>query len=112
MESISAVRKIQPIPTLQSLPNFANKNPVEEDLRKEKIDLTNMKIPVANVVYVPEQQREARAEKHCEQIYRNLADNVTHSFFKDENNKDQIMLQLKQQMEYIYARRYGKKRIG
>ena len=91
------------IPTLSSLPNF-------QKLEEEKIDLSTMKIPASS--YVPEESREDRAQKHCEQIYTNLCDQVSHSFFKDSKNKDQIMTQLKQQIDYIYARRYGKKRIG
>lgn len=50
--------------------------------------------------------------KHCEKIYENLVKNVTHPFFQNVENKDQIMIQLKQQIDYIYSKRYGKKRIG
>jgi ribosomal protein L31 len=69
-----------------------------------------MKVP--SVVYVPEESREERTSKHCDQIYTNLCENVSHPFFKDLKNKQQIMDQLKQQIDYIYAKRYGKKRIG
>ncbi len=91
------------IPTLSSLPNF-------QRLDDEKIDVSTMKIPAS--CYVPEESREDRTQKHCDQIYTNLCDQVSHSFFKDSKNKEQIMDQLKQQIDYIYARRYGKKRIG
>lgn len=91
------------IPTLSSLPNF-------QRLEEEKIDVSMLKIPASS--YVPEEPREDRAQKHCDQIYENLCDQVSHSFFKESKNKDQIMAQLKQQIDYIYARRYGKKRIG
>jgi len=66
---------------------------------------------VANVANVTE-SRSCRNEKHCERIYENLVTNVSVPFFKDPANKDQLMSQLKQQMDYVYARRYGKKRIG
>ena len=64
-----------------------------------------------NAVNVTE-SRSCRNEKHCERIYENLVTNVSVPFFKDPANKDQLMSQLKQQMDYVYARRYGKKRIG
>lgn len=49
---------------------------------------------------------------HCKQIYDNLVKNSTNEYIKDEKNKEQIMSQLKQQIDFLYARRYGKKRIG
>jgi|UniRef100_A0A6C0KD74 hypothetical protein len=50
--------------------------------------------------------------KHCEKIYENLVKNANQPFLNILNDKDQIILQLKQQIDYIYAKRYGKKRIG
>lgn len=58
------------------------------------------------------ESRSCRNERHCEQIYENLVKNVSIPFFQDPANKEQLMTQLKQQMDYVYARRYGKKRIG
>ena len=58
------------------------------------------------------ESRCSRNEKHCEKIYQNLIKNVSHPSFKDPSNKDKIITQLKQQIDYVYARRYGKKRIG
>lgn len=49
---------------------------------------------------------------HCEKVYENLVKNVKQPFIQNEDNKEQIMTQLKQQIDYIYAKRYGKKRIG
>lgn len=50
--------------------------------------------------------------EHCEMIYNDLVKTANLPFFQDPQNKTAIMNQLKEQMEYIYARRYGKKRIG
>lgn len=50
--------------------------------------------------------------QHCEMIYCDLVKTTNLPFFKDEQNKEAIMKQLKEQMDYIYARRYGKKRLG
>lgn len=50
--------------------------------------------------------------EHCEMIYHDLVKTSNLPFFQDPQNKPTIMTQLKEQMEYIYARRYGKKRIG
>lgn len=50
--------------------------------------------------------------QHCEKIYENLVKNANQPFFQKEENKTQIVAQLKQQIDYIYAKRYGKKRIG
>ena len=55
---------------------------------------------------------DALKTKHCEKIYENLAKNADQPFFQKEDNKPQIIAQLKQQIDYIYAKRYGKKRIG
>ena len=49
---------------------------------------------------------------HCEIIYCDLVKTTNLPFFKDDQNKSTIMSQLKEQMDYIYSRRYGKKRIG
>lgn len=49
---------------------------------------------------------------HCQQIYDNLVKNSNNEYIKDEKNKEQVMSQLKQQIDFLYARRYGKKRIG
>ena len=65
-----------------------------------------------DVSNITPETRDCRNEKHCEKIYENLIKNVSQPFFKDPSNKDQIMKQLKQQIDYVYARRYGKKRIG
>ena len=53
-----------------------------------------------------------RAKEHCETIYQNLVKNVDQPYFKDAANKEVFMAQLRQQIDYIYSRRYGKKRIG
>lgn len=50
--------------------------------------------------------------EHCEMIYNDLVKTTNLPFFQDPQNKQTIMSQLKEQMDYIYARRYGKKRIG
>ncbi len=50
--------------------------------------------------------------EHCEIIYNDLVKTTNLPFFKDEQNKSAIMSQLKEQMDYIYSRRYGKKRVG
>lgn len=49
---------------------------------------------------------------HCEQIYNNLVKNSNIEYIKDETNKEQVISQLKQQIDLLYSRRYGKKRIG
>jgi hypothetical protein len=49
---------------------------------------------------------------HCEQIYENLVKNSNIEYIKDETNKEQVISQLKQQIDLLYSRRYGKKRIG
>jgi hypothetical protein len=55
---------------------------------------------------------DALKTQHCEKIYENLVKNVNQPFFQKSENKEQIIAQLKQQIDYIYAKRYGKKRIG
>jgi hypothetical protein len=78
-----------------------------DDEKTETMPNTN----TTNLVNANE-SRSCRNEKHCERIYDNLIKNVEVPFFKDPANKEQLMCQLKQQMDYVYARRYGKKRIG
>lgn len=75
-----------------------------------KIDLSTMKVPVSQE-NEPKNNDEIRM-RHCEDIYSNLCENVKHPFFSNEQNKDQIMGQLKQQIDYIYSRRYAKRRVG
>jgi len=53
-----------------------------------------------------------RATEHCETIYQNLVKTVDQPYFKDAANKEVFIAQLRQQIDYIYSRRYGKKRIG
>jgi hypothetical protein len=50
--------------------------------------------------------------QYCEQIYHNLKNTSGTSFLQDASKRDEIITQLKQQVDYIYAKRYGKKRIG
>lgn len=49
---------------------------------------------------------------HCKQIYDSLVKNSENDYIKDDKNKEQVMSQLKQQIDFLYARRYGKKRMG
>ena len=77
-----------------------------DDEKTETVPNLNVTSPNVN------ESRSCRNEKHCERIYDNLIKNVSVPFFKDPSNKEQLMCQLKQQMDYVYARRYGKKRIG
>lgn len=53
-----------------------------------------------------------RVDTNCEIIYNNLIKNVDHPFFQDESNKQTVMAQLRQQVEYINSRRQGKRRVG
>lgn len=81
-------------------------------LDDEKTETVTNVTNITNAVVNVNESRSCRNEKHCEQIYDNLVKNVSVPFFKDPANKEQLMGQLKQQMDYVYARRYGKKRIG
>jgi hypothetical protein len=80
-------------------------------LDDEKTDTVVNAVNTTNTVNAYE-SRSCRNEKHCERIYENLVKHVEVPFFKDPANKEQLMSQLKQQIDYVYARRYGKKRIG
>jgi hypothetical protein len=50
--------------------------------------------------------------QYCEQIYQNLRQHAGTTFVGDDSKRDEIVTQLKQQIDYIYAKRYGKKRVG
>jgi hypothetical protein len=85
----------------ETVPMFTNTNNTNNTNDANNTNNTNIN-----------ESRSCRNEKHCERIYENLVKNVSVPFFKDPVNKEQLMSQLKQQMDYVYARRYGKKRIG
>lgn len=96
------------VSTVTKIPTLQIPNKVEEP----KIDLTEMKVSLPENVNVNVNNNDENRIKHCEQIYKDLTQNVKHPFFSSEENKEQIMNQLKQQIDYIYSRRYAKRRIG
>ena len=98
--NVSTVTKI---PTLQ-IPNKVVDEP--------KLDLSDMKVSLPENSNVNVNINDENRIRHCDQIYKDLTQNVKHPFFSSEENKDQIMNQLKQQIDYIYSRRYAKRRIG
>jgi hypothetical protein len=98
--NVSTVTKI---PTLQ-IPNRVVEEP--------KLDLTDMKVCLCENTNTNVNVNDENRMRHCDQIYKDLTQNVKHPFFSSEENKEQIMNQLKQQIDYIYSRRYAKRRIG
>ena len=53
-----------------------------------------------------------RVNAHCATIYENLVKSVPHPCIQDDANREALMAQFRQQIDFLYARRYGKKRIG